>query len=383
MYETIIIGGGVAGLWTLATLRARGVNALLLAPQALGSGQTIASQGIIHAGLKYALTGEWTATAQRIADTAARWQAALRGEDPVLDLRSVTPLATMQHILVPDTLLGKLGSLVVSKAVRGVQQLAKDAQPAALRDLGFKGQVVEMAEPVLPIDQVLAAFQAQYGDYIQNISPDLQLQRAGDGWQIYTADKTLITEQVVVAAGSLNQVLADQLNLTLPEQRRPLHMPMLRGALPYIYMHLASDSFRPLATITSHPAGNETVWYIGGQVAESGVDQNPADLFFATQRVLARYFPRLDFSALSWDSLRITRAEGKDERGWLPDEPTLSVHDKLIFAWPNKLTFAPLLAERVLQHCHPQRISVGDLNNTQAFGSPDDNLTIAHYPWQS
>ncbi|HCS51023.1 MAG TPA: FAD-dependent oxidoreductase, partial [Planctomycetaceae bacterium] len=61
--DIVIIGGGIAGLWTLDELRRNGVRALLLENRTLGFGQTISSQGIIHGGLKYSLKGVLTASA--------------------------------------------------------------------------------------------------------------------------------------------------------------------------------------------------------------------------------------------------------------------------------------------------------------------------------
>ena len=55
--DIAIIGGGIAGLWMLSRLRKRGYSALLIESEALGSGQTICSQGIIHGGVKYSLQG--------------------------------------------------------------------------------------------------------------------------------------------------------------------------------------------------------------------------------------------------------------------------------------------------------------------------------------
>ena len=52
--DIAIIGGGVAGLWALNLLRQRGYSTVLFEQDALGSDQTIGSQGIIHGGIKYA-----------------------------------------------------------------------------------------------------------------------------------------------------------------------------------------------------------------------------------------------------------------------------------------------------------------------------------------
>src|SRR5215475_1202954 len=51
--DVMIVGGGIAGLWTLAELVRHGHDAHLIEAQRLGEGQTIGAQGIIHGGLKY------------------------------------------------------------------------------------------------------------------------------------------------------------------------------------------------------------------------------------------------------------------------------------------------------------------------------------------
>ncbi|NJK90693.1 MAG: FAD-dependent oxidoreductase [Blastochloris sp.] len=55
--DVVILGGGVAGLWLLQRLRREGYSVALFENQCLGGEQTVASQGVIHGGLKYALNG--------------------------------------------------------------------------------------------------------------------------------------------------------------------------------------------------------------------------------------------------------------------------------------------------------------------------------------
>ena len=55
--DTVIAGGGIAGLWLLNVLRSKGYSAVLLEAGSLGGAQTLSSQGIIHGGMKYALGG--------------------------------------------------------------------------------------------------------------------------------------------------------------------------------------------------------------------------------------------------------------------------------------------------------------------------------------
>ena len=50
--DIVIFGGGIAGLWLLNRLQQQGLDVILLESAGLGGGQSLASQGIIHGGLK-------------------------------------------------------------------------------------------------------------------------------------------------------------------------------------------------------------------------------------------------------------------------------------------------------------------------------------------
>ena len=66
--DIVVFGGGVAGLWLLNRLRSEGYGAILFESDSLGCGQTVASQGIIHGGLKYALKGSLKGSANVLAN---------------------------------------------------------------------------------------------------------------------------------------------------------------------------------------------------------------------------------------------------------------------------------------------------------------------------
>ena len=77
--DSVIFGGGAAGLWLLDRLSRDGHHVVLLEARALGTGQTVASQGIIHGGLKYSLSGLITRSAISIRDMPLVWRDALLG----------------------------------------------------------------------------------------------------------------------------------------------------------------------------------------------------------------------------------------------------------------------------------------------------------------
>ena len=78
--DVVIFGGGAAGLWLLDTLVRRNYSVLLLEAHALGSGQTVAAQGIIHGGLKYTLDGLFNRSADAIRAMPDLWRDCLAGD---------------------------------------------------------------------------------------------------------------------------------------------------------------------------------------------------------------------------------------------------------------------------------------------------------------
>ena len=88
--DVAVFGGGVAGLWLLNRLRALGFDAALFEKHALGHGQTIASQGIIHSGVKYAFDGVNRPQTEALSSMPKIWMNCIAGRGEVdLDRKSV------------------------------------------------------------------------------------------------------------------------------------------------------------------------------------------------------------------------------------------------------------------------------------------------------
>ena len=112
--DAIIVGGGIAGLWTLARLRAEGYNAILLEDEALGAGQTRYAQGIIHGGTKYALTGKLTASSEAVANMPSIWRACHAGKGEV-DLRSAQMISDAHYLWSTTNLASKITGFFASQ----------------------------------------------------------------------------------------------------------------------------------------------------------------------------------------------------------------------------------------------------------------------------
>ena len=156
--DVVVIGGGIAGLWLFNSLNGQGYKALLLEQDTLGGGQTIKSQGIVHGGTKYTLSGNLTRASECIAGMPDRWRKALAGEADV-DLSSARILSEHHYLWSPGDLGSRLTSFFASKALRGrVEQLKKqDELPAVFRHSGFRGKVYQLNEIVLDIQTVVQA----------------------------------------------------------------------------------------------------------------------------------------------------------------------------------------------------------------------------------
>ena len=71
-------------------------------------------------------------------------------------------------------------------------------------------------------------------------------------------------------------------------QRRPLKMVIVRGGLQdMVYAHCMGASVNPRVTITSHyDKHGDIVWYLGGQLAEDGVNRSDALTLFLLRKLI-------------------------------------------------------------------------------------------------
>jgi hypothetical protein len=349
--DIIIYGGGIAGLWTLNLLKNIGYDVLLVEPNAVGGIQTIASQGIIHSGLKYVLGGKINPLARAISTMPEVWKSSLRAEGP-LDISKAKIAAESQHLLIPKGMVGSIMKLG-AKNFFG----SEIETPAEIKKSGFEGSVVHMGEPVLDIPSVIRALVEPHKNSIR---------KSADG---VTAKKYIYT----AAAG--NDVSG------VPTQRRPLLMGLLKNAPFPLWAHLVGASEKPVATITTHKTKDgKLIWYVGGQVAERVKEANPAEVYDAMSAALAKYLPAVDISGMEWGVLPIDRVEAKPGSGFMPDTPVIHQDGDKIYAWPTKLTFAPALGDQIVEALAHANISPSHKTGDWSF-LPE--VPYAEPPWET
>ncbi len=358
--DIVIIGGGIAGLWLLNRLVATGYDAVLLDNAALGSGQTMQSQGMIHGGMKYALRGAVTGASEAIASMPARWRACLEGEGEV-DLRGETPLSRQYYLWPTGATGSNLAAFLGSKLLAGrVRRLQADEMPAFFQQRIPKA-LYQLNELVLDVPALVRRLAQAHQARIHRV--DWQ---GNCHWQGGVNDATLAltptadspdlclkARRFVLAAGQGNAGLLRDLALTQPAmQLRPLHMLMVKHRHPHpLYLHCveAGHGATPAMTITSHRhRDGDYIWYLGGSIAEQGVGQPPEVRQQEAAQRLRTWFPWLDLDKAQWQSLEVARAEPAQADGGRPDHPFVASHGNIMVTWPVKLTLAPALADDVL-----------------------------------
>lgn len=376
--DIVIFGGGVAGLWLLNRLTAEGYQAILLERDRLGGGQSINSQGIIHGGLKYALHGALSGASRAIADMPRRWRDCIEGHGEI-DLSACRVLSEQYYMWSGPGFGSGLKTFFGSKAVAGKANLvASEETPEILRGSGVLYRLPDFVIDSLSLIEALSAPQKHRIFTIANDSEQFVRQRRKRDLLVEIEGNLveLKANRYVFCAGQGNERLIGQANLDNPPscQTRPLKMVSVSGAsLPPLFLHVLGKglSASPALTITSHGnAEEETVWYLGGDLAEKGVSRSDAEQEESAKRLLRHLFPMLDFENLSWSCFDIDRAEPASPRGGRPDNATIVYEEDIIVAWPTKLTLAPPLGDMVVERLTKDGIRPGAENTLPATAAP-------------
>jgi len=384
--DVLIIGGGIAGLWSLARLQQAGYKTVLLESQALGAGQTRYAQGIIHGGTKYALTGKLTASSEAVADMPARWRACYEGKGE-LDLTQAELLSDAHYLWSTTSLTSRISGFFASKVMRARSaEVGRESLPSIFQHKDFKGQFYRLDEPVFNTLSVVRALAEPRKQLIFMVDQEtIQIGDAGLRARSKNGDEFLFHyKKIILMAGQGNEELLKQFGCGQPMmQLRPLKMVIMRGGPDnplndMIYAHCLGASVNPRITITSHrdEQGN-IVWYMGGQLAEEGIDKTDAELIQAAKDELAELIPWLDLKGKQWGVLKIDRAEIKKKGTTRPDSFSIEIDKDIITAWPTKMALSPALADALLESLEGQIIERESDLSLPDWPQPD----YARFPW--
>ncbi|MDZ4754199.1 MAG: FAD-dependent oxidoreductase [Phycisphaerae bacterium] len=384
--DVVLVGGGIAALWTLDALDEAGFAAVLLEPAALGQGQTLASQGIIHGGLKYTLRGLLNPAAESISAMPDRWRQSLANE--------ARPHLAAVAVRSPCTWLWRSTSLVSKIAMLGARiglraqpvEVAASERPAVLGSV--PGTVYRVDEPVLDTMSLIEAFRASHrtrmlaADGLDAIKVDRHT--AGYTIDVRQPDggtRSITCRAVVLAAGAANEHARERCGLSAQRmQRRPLHMVVLRGALPELHGHCVDGTTTRVTITTAHDAAGRAIWQIGGQLAEAGVAHDRAALLAHARRELQQVLPDFDASGVEWATYRIDRAELATTTGLRPDDAQCIADGPpgLITVWPTKLALAPRAADLVID-----ALAAATISPSGPLACSGQRPDTGQAPWES
>jgi len=344
--DVAIIGGGIAGLWTLAKLRAEGYAVILIESKAIGGIQSIGSQGIIHGGTKYALGGKLGDSAKAIGDMPAIWKSCLAGQGEI-DLSAAKVQTQSQLMWSTKGVVSKMAGFFAGKMMQDrMQKIDQSDYPPPFDQDAFKGDIYQLNEPVLDTASLMSTLFNQLESCC--LKADVQLDPRNPSLISCKQDSftlEILATNLVLTAGAGNADLLKQLHRETPKmQKRPVHMTMLKGELPDLFAHCLGASASPRVTITSSKVGAETVWYVGGGISETGVTRSSAEQITACKKELASVMPWVNFNKVQWATVMFDRAEVKTASGQRPESSFVEKNDNVITVWPTKLAFAPKVA---------------------------------------
>ncbi|MCG8458535.1 MAG: FAD-binding oxidoreductase [Holophagales bacterium] len=360
--DLLLIGGGIAGLVCLDRLVSAGFDVLLVDRSALGTGQTAHTQGILHSGLKYLLHGR---APDDFRGLVARWRASLdQGHE--MDLRGCRLLSESVLVWSSSPFSADL-----------LERFAEDGRPCRVESppslLG--GEVFHFPEPVIDVFSLLARLRDRHRERL--LLGDADIVANGDSVRVSVAEQLIEPRRLLLTAGAGNAELLRRLDRPIAMRRLPLQMVVARSAdLPPLWGHGVVGDGPPALTVTHHGDG---VWYLGGRLSEEGVERSREEQIGAAKASLSRLLPALDLRGVSFDTLRIERAE--------PVRPAAERFEIRVegespvwVAWPIKLVLAPRLADQVLERLRREGVEPSteraELPNLPTPG-------VAKAPWLS
>ena len=349
--DVAIIGGGIAGTWLLRLLSQKGYSAVLLEQNEIGCGQTLASQGMIHGGLKYALTGLLSNESEAIAEMPLRWKNCLYSKEGEIDLRH-TEILSDCYYMYSESKIGKLASFFASKALRSrIEKVSHDDRPECFDR--FKGLLYRLNDLVLNTESLLEQLLSGLEDRAFKLEcSNKTIKKIDKGYQLNLSDTKIETDTLINCSGNGTKSLLEGLNISeFKTQNRPLKQIMVDAPQDLnMFAHCLTNlnSTEPRMTITTHQKKNKKIWYIGGQLATEGADLADDLLIEKAKVELEQCVSWLKPKEESLRILAIDRVEPHTKNQRKPDEAFAERVQDFIQCFPTKLTLTPNLGDKIM-----------------------------------
>ena len=382
--DVVIIGAGIAGIWLTNLLKNAGFSSILLEKNAIGSNQTINSQGMLHSGVKYSLQGTLTGDTKAIKNAPFLWQQALSNKLAV-KLTENCILSNYQYLWSTGNLATKVANFFVSKLLQSsVSALSGNQFTEPFNNSMFKGHLYKLHETVLNMAITLQELFNPIADHTIKID-DVEFKLAANDKSIDHClikvngeNFSLSAKHYIFTSGEGAKQFLELFNNAPKMQLRPLNMVAVKTrSLPNLFGHNIGLQQLPTITVSTHRTpDNNMVWLCGGKIAEDGVDKSSSEQIDCFKEVLAQIFPWLNFKTPehSWGSFIINRAENLRLDGKKPTHATWFPINNAIFAWPTKLVLAPMMSEEITNYI--KSITNDNNINTNLKNYLNNNFTI-------
>lgn len=380
--DCLVIGAGIAGLWTRVSLERAGYSVLTLERSAAGEGQSIASQGILHRGLKYQLSPAAARAASELGAASKVWDDCLAGRGEI-DLREVQTLAERMHMWAPPGGVGGLLAKVTAGMATLTMSSAAERLEAARWPRCFGGAdpataVYDVVERCVDVASLLGVM-LRTGRTPVRQGVAVSITADADGATVGLAGGESVRASCAIAcAGSGNAGVAELLGLRAGTvmQKRPLKMVAMRGAPFELNGHCIQPmSDKPRLTVTTSVVEGERYWWLGGGLAEDGVARADADQIAAARETVRACVPWANLKDATFSVYPIDRAEGRTAEGKRPDGPVVLSHGRVMLAWPTKLALAPTLASEVVRRVMETNVPRSGVNAGEV------DCRVAQSPW--
>lgn len=347
--DIAIVGAGIAGLWVAAQARNAGYSVVVVNDGAPGGVQTLASQGIIHSGLKYALNGLLSRASESIATMPGWWRSALAGQGD-FDLSPVGVLSDRFYLMADRSVTSRLTTFFGGRLTAGRSTSLDPAKhPDGFRSAGVKGPLFELDDFVIDVPGLVTHLSSKVAVFEGFARPTMDSRQV---LSLSWGSRLVRAQHYVFAAGVGNEDLIADASRDYKTQRRPLHQVSVHAPnLPALYVHALSlrHGNKPRVTITTHQdvSGTNT-WYLGGNIAETGTQRSEPDQHQFAASELKVLFPGLpQLAQARFQSHHVDRAE-PSANALRPDEPLCLTGDNLSVCWPVKLTMVPILGNQFM-----------------------------------
>lgn len=335
--DAAIVGGGIGGLWIANLFAGRGLSVVICEPRGVGGVQTMASQGIVHSGAKYALGG--TAHPRGILRSMPdRWRACLRGEGEV-DLHGVRVLSqTMQF---------------------------RNAE-----------RTFELDEPVLDVAAVVRRLAERVANRVvaEPVAPESLIVDEAGLERLELAGCTIRARVYVLAAGTGNETLAPHAGFGGTALRhRPLRQTIVRlrrGVGVYAHWAEGARETAPTLTVTT----NGLAMNVGGRVADDGARRSEAEQIRLVRELLREGFGDIGLDGAEFETLLAVRTEPDAKMNRAVPDAFVARRGNCLLCLPVKLCLAPRLGDLVLAELgrlEPAGATwAGDPNRRVVFAAP-------------